>query len=150
MNTISDKDLDILIFRNLLYESRIKDEIEDLENKKKSLNENHQEESEDYKNISDRFEYLNNILKVKEIIENQDIESLINQKSEVIVNNEFKKTWGRMNINCKKMKVNEYCDLNKIDDNLRNQYLKLVDEKQLKTKNVKYDQEKQQIIEIKI
>lgn len=151
MNTISDKDLDILIIRNQLYEQRIKDEIEDLENKKKSIVENKQEESEDYQNISSRLEYLNNILKTKEEkVNNQNIETLINQKSEVVVNNEFKKTWGRMNINCKRIKVQEYCDLNNIEESLRNQYLKMVDEKQLKTKNVKYDQKKQQIIEIKI
>lgn len=151
MNTISDKDLDILIIRNQLYEQRIKNEIEDLENKKKSIVENKQEESEDYQNISSRLEYLNNILKTKEEkVNNQNIETLINQKSEVVVNNEFKKTWGRMNINCKRIKVQEYCDLNNIEESLRNQYLKMVDEKQLKTKNVKYDQKKQQIIEIKI
>lgn len=151
MNTISDKDLDILIIRNQLYEQRIKDEIEDLENKKKSIVENKQEESEDYLNISSRLEYLNNILKTKEEkTNNQNIETLINQKSEIIVNNEFKKTWGRMNINCKRIKVQEYCDLNNIEESLKNQYLKMIDEKQLKTKNVKYDQEKQQIIEIKI
>lgn len=151
MNTISDKDLDILIIRNQLYEQRIKDEIEDLENKKKSIVENKQEESEDYLNISNRSEYLNNILKTKEEkTNNQNIETLINQKSEIVVNNEFKKTWGRMNINCKRIKVQEYCDLNNIEESLKNQYLKMIDEKQLKTKNVKYDQEKQQIIEIKI
>ena len=55
-----------------------------------------------------------------------------------------------MNINYKRIKINEFCDENKIDDETRNKYLKLLEEKQLKTKNVKYDSEEMKIKEIKI
>lgn len=142
MITISDKELDILIFRDKIYNQRIKDEIEDLENKKKVNGETEE--------IKERLNYLNNIISSNEV---KDINSI----TETIENNdlkankeEFKKTWGRMNKVHKRIKVLEYCETHKIDDKTKEEYLKLLDERQLKTKNVIYDQEKQEIKEIKI
>lgn len=142
MISICDKELDILIFRDNIYNQRIKDEIEDLENKKQANSETEE--------IKERLNYLNNIISSTEV---KDIKNII----ETIENNdlkanseEFKKTWGRMNKIHKRIKVLEYCETHKVDDKIKEQYLKLLNERQLKTKNVIYDQEKQEIKEIKI
>ena len=125
MNSISDKNFDILIIKDQLYIKRIKDEIEYYE---KQIKENDNQENKLDNNIN-------------KILEEKTNDNLIK---------EYKKTWGRMNINYKRIKINEFCDENKIDDETRNKYLKLLEEKQLKTKNVKYDSEEMKIKEIKI
>ena len=55
-----------------------------------------------------------------------------------------------MNIAFKKIKVEEFCNEHNIDVDTRLKYLHLLEEKQLKTKNVKYDSSLMKIIEIKI
>lgn len=145
MNSISDKNFDILIIKDQLYIKRINDEIEYYE---KLLKENDNQE------IKERLVYLNNIIKhyrdEKENKFDNNINKILEEKTNDNLIKEYKKTWGRMNINYKRVKINEFCDENKINDELRNKYLKLLEEKQLKTKNVKYDNEEMKIKEIKI
>ena len=145
MNSISDKNFDILIIKDQLYIKRIKDEIEYYE---KQIKENDNQE------IKERLTYLNNIIKhyqdEKENKLDNNINKILEEKTNDNLIKEYKKTWGRMNINYKRIKINEFCDENKIDDETRNKYLKLLEEKQLKTKNVKYDSSLMKIIEIKI
>lgn len=145
MNSISDKNFDILIIKDQLYIKRIKDEIEYYE---KQIKENNNQE------IKERLTYLNNIIKhyqdEKENKLDNNINKILEEKTNDNLIKEYKKTWGRMNINYKRIKINEFCDENKIDTETRNKYLKLLEEKQLKTKNVNYDSEKMKIKEIKI
>lgn len=142
MNTISDKTFDILVFKHNLYLQRINDEIDYIKKQEKS------EENES------RIKYLEEVLNNYNNEEKEkvgcDVNKILTEKTSSNLNNEFKKTWGRMNIAFKKVKLNEYCDENKIELDIRMKYLRLLDEKQLKTKNVKYDNEKMKIIEIKI
>lgn len=142
MISISDKELDILIFRDNIYNQRIKDEIEDLEYKKKANGETEE--------IKERLNYLNNIISSNEVKDINCITETIENNDLKANKEEFKKTWGRMNKVHKRIKVLEYCETHKVDDKLKEEYLKLLDERQLKTKNVIYDQEKQEIKEIKI
>ena len=145
MNSISDKNFDILIIKDQLYIKRIKDEIEYYE---KQIKENDNQE------IKERLTYLNNIIKhyqdEKENKLDNNINKILEEKTNDNLIKEYKKTWGRMNINYKRIKINEFCDENKIDNETINKYLKLLEEKQLKTKNVKYDSEEMKIKEIKI
>lgn len=145
MNSISDKNFDILIFRDQLYIKRIKDEIAYYEK---------QIDISDDSTIKERLVYLNNIIshyqseKDSKVCNNVD--QILDEKTNDNLIKEYKKTWGRMNINYKRIKLNEFCDENKISNDLRNKYLKLLDDKQLKTKNVKYDNIAMKIIEINI
>ena len=145
MNSISDKNFDILIIKDQLYIKRIKDEIEYYE---KQIKENDNQE------IKERLTYLNNIIKhyqdEKENKLDNNINKILEEKTNDNLIKEYKKTWGRMNINYKRIKINEFCDEKKKDNETRNKYLKLLEEKQLKTKNVKYDSEEMKIKEIKI
>ena len=145
MNSISDKNFDILIIKDQLYIKRIKDEIEYYE---KQIKENDNQE------IKERLTYLNNIIKhyqdEKENKLDNNMNKILEEKTNDNLIKEYKKTWGRMNINYKRIKINEFCDENNVDDETRNKYLKLLEEKQLKTKNVKYDNEEMKIKEIKI
>lgn len=142
MNTISDKTFDILIFRHDLYLKRINDELEYLKQ---------QEETEE---IKQRIQFLNDtILKYKHEEEEKTgntVDKIIEEKTSINLDKEFKKTWGRMNIAFKKIKVEEFCNEHNIDVDTRLKYLHLLEEKQLKTKNVKYDSSLMKIIEIKI
>lgn len=144
MNSISDKNFDILVIKDQLYFKRIQDEIEYYEKQKENDNEE----------IKERLTYLHNVLKhyqdEKENKLDNNINKILEEKTNDNLIKEYKKTWGRMNINYKRIKVNEFCDENKVDDETRNKYLKLLEEKQLKTKNVKYDSEEMKIKEIKI
>lgn len=144
MNSISDKNFDILVIKDQLYFKRIQDEIEYYEKQKENDNEE----------IKERLTYLHNVLKhyqdEKENKLDNNINKILEEKTNDNLIKEYKKTWGRMNINYKRIKINEFCDENKIDDETRNKYLKLLEEKQLKTKNVKYDSEEMKIKEIKI
>lgn len=144
MNSISDKNFDILVIKDQLYFKRIQDEIEYYEKQKENDNEE----------IKERLTYLHNVLKhyqdEKENKLDNNINKILEEKTNDNLIKEYKKTWGRMNINYKRIKVNEFCDENKVDDEIRNKYLKLLEEKQLKTKNVKYDSEEMKIKEIKI
>lgn len=142
MISICDKELDILIFRDNIYNQRIKDEIEDLENKKQANSETEE--------IKERLNYLNNIISSTEVKDIKNITETIENNDLKANSEEFKKTWGRMNKVHKRIKVLEYCETHKVDDKIKDQYLKLLNERQLKTKNVIYDQEKQEIKEIKI
>lgn len=142
MISICDKELDILIFRDNIYNQRIKDEIEDLENKKQANSETEE--------IKERLNYLNNIISSTEVKDIKNITETIENNDLKANSEEFKKTWGRMNKVHKRIKVLEYCETHKVDDKIKEQYLKLLNERQLKTKNVIYDQEKQEIKEIKI
>lgn len=142
MISICDKELDILIFRDNIYNQRIKDEIEDLEIKKQANSETEE--------IKERLNYLNNIISSSEVKDIKNITETIDNNDLKANSEEFKKTWGRMNKVHKRIKVLEYCETHKVDDKIKDQYLKLLNERQLKTKNVIYDQEKQEIKEIKI
>ena len=132
MNSISDKNFDILIIKDQLYIKRIKDEIEYYE---KQIKENDNQE------IKERLTYLNNIIKhyqdEKENKLDNNINKILEEKTNDNLIKEYKKTWGRMNINYKRIKINEFCDENKISDNLRNKYLKLLDNEEMKIKEIK-------------
>ena len=97
---------------------------------------------------------MNNIIKhyqdEKENKLDNNINKILEEKTNDNLIKEYKKTWGRMNINYKKIKVEEFCNEHKIDVDTRLKYLHLLEEKQLKTKNVKYDNEEMKIKEIKI
>ena len=101
MNSISDKNFDILIIKDQLYIKRIKDEIEYYE---KQIKENDNQE------IKERLTYLNNIIKhyqdEKENKLDNNINKILEEKTNDNLIKEYKKTWGRMNINYKRIKIN--------------------------------------------
>jgi hypothetical protein len=56
--------------------------------------------------------------------------------------------WNKLQNSYKIEKINEYCNLNKLDNSINKQLVKLVDEKYLTSKYVNYNQMKQNIDEI--
>ena len=142
MNTISDKTFDILVFSHDLYIKRINDELEYLKQ---------QTETDD---IKSRIEFLESIVKKYQEKEEEktgnNIDKILEEKTTLNADKAFKKTWGRMNIAFKKIKLEEFCKEHKINTDTKIKYFQLLEEKQLKTKNVKYDCTLMKIIEIKI
>lgn len=138
MISISDKNLNLVDIKNNFYKQRINNEIDYLNTLEKT------EENEKRKTylLSVLDSYENKIEIKKEETFNQDLNS-ISEK-------EFKKSWVRMAIPHKIIKIEEYCKEKGIDEETKNKYIQMAQEKKLKTKNVQYDNKICKIIKIDV
>lgn len=138
MISISDKNLNLVDIKNNFYKQRINNEIDYLNTLEKT------DENEKRKAylLSVLGSYENKTEIKKEEIFNQDLNS-ISEK-------EFKKSWVRMAIPHKIIKIEEYCKEKGIDEETKNKYIQMAQEKKLKTKNVQYDNKIRKIIKIDV
>lgn len=138
MISISDKNLNLVDIKNNFYKQRINNEIDYLNTLEKT------EENEKRKtyllSVLDSYENKTEIKKEETF--NQDLNS-ISEK-------EFKKSWVRMAIPHKIIKIVEYCKEKGIDEETKNKYIQMAQEKKLKTKNVQYDNKICKIIKIDV
>lgn len=138
MISISDKNLNLVDIKNNFYKQRINNEIDYLNTLEKT------EENEKRKtyllSVLDSYENKTEIKKEETF--NQDLNSMSEK--------EFKKSWVRMAIPHKIIKIEEYCKEKGIDEETKNKYIQMAQEKKLKTKNVQYDNKICKIIKIDV
>lgn len=138
MISISDKNLNLVDIKNNFYKQRINNEIDYLNTLEKT------DENEK------RKAYLLSVLGSYENKTEIKKEETFNQDLNSISEKEFKKSWVRMAIPHKIIKIEEYCKEKGIDEETKNKYIQMAQEKKLKTKNVQYDNKICKIIKIEV
>lgn len=138
MISISDKNLNLVDIKNNFYKQRINNEIDYLNTLEKT------DENEK------RKAYLLSVLGSYENKTEIKKEETFNQDLNSISEKEFKKSWVRMAIPHKIIKIEEYCKEKGIDEKTKNKYIQMAQEKKLKTKNVQYDNKICKIIKIEV
>lgn len=152
MISISDKNLNLVDIKNNFYKQRINNEIDYLNTLEKT--------DENGENVSHsphlasldekRKAYLLSVLGSYENKIEIKKEETFNQDLNSISEKEFKKSWVRMAIPHKIIKIEEYCKEKGIDEETENKYIQMAQEKKLKTKNVQYDNKICKIIKIEV
>lgn len=138
MISISDKNLNLVDIKNNFYKQRINNEIDYLNTLEKT------DENEK------RKAYLLSVLGSYENKTEIKKEETFNQDLNSISEKEFKKSWVRMAIPHKIIKIEEYCKEKGINEETKNKYVQMAQEKKLKTKNVQYDNKICKIIKIDV
>ena len=138
MISISDKNLNLVDIKNNFYKQRINNEIDYLNTLEKT------DENEK------RKAYLLSVLGSYENKTEIKKEETFNQDLNSISEKEFKKSWVRMAIPHKIIKIEEYCKEKGINEETKNKYVQMAQEKKFKTKNVQYDNKICKIIKIDV
>lgn len=152
MISISDKNLNLVDIKNNFYKQRINNEIDYLNTLEKTdENEENVKHSPHLASLDEkRKAYLLSVLCSYENKTEIKKEETFNQDLNSISEKEFKKSWVRMAIPHKIIKIEEYCKEKGIDEETKNKYIQMAQEKKLKTKNVQYDNKICKIIKIEV